>query len=85
MLITSEQCRAGRAILGWSQDQLASASKVAKATIANFEAGKRTPYDRTLQDMRAAMESSGVIFQADGEMVEGGPGVRLGKLKGADE
>jgi len=85
LLITSEQCRAGRAILGWSQDQLASASKVAKATIANFEAGKRTPYDRTLQDMRAAMESSGVIFQADGEMVEGGPGVRLGKLKGADE
>lgn len=77
LLITSEQCRAGRAILGWSQDQLASASKVAKATIANFEAGKRTPYDRTLQDMREAMETAGVVFQAAGEMVEGGPGVRL--------
>ncbi|WEX88002.1 helix-turn-helix domain-containing protein [Sinorhizobium garamanticum] len=63
--------------MGWSQEQLASASKVAKATIANFEAGKRTPYDRTLQDMREAMEAAGVIFQAEGEMVDGGPGVRL--------
>ncbi|MBB4277235.1 helix-turn-helix domain-containing protein [Rhizobium mongolense] len=79
MSITSGQCRAGRAILGWSQDQLATTSKVAKATIANFEAGKRTPYDRTLQDIREALESGGVIFQAEGEMVNGGPGVRLGR------
>ncbi|PII39614.1 DNA-binding protein [Sinorhizobium meliloti CCBAU 01290] len=77
--ITSEQCRAGRAILGWSQEQLASASKVAKATIANFEAGKRAPYDRTLQDMQEAMETAGVIFEADGELIDGGPGVRLGR------
>lgn len=83
MSITSEQCRAARAILGWSQEQLASASKVAKATIANFEAGKRVPYDRTLQDMQEAMQTAGVVFQATGEMVNGGPGVRLSKPKGA--
>jgi hypothetical protein len=49
---------------------------VAKATIANFEAGKREPYPRTLDDLRAALESAGVIFVAEnGE----GPGVRLRK------
>jgi len=85
LCITSDQCRAGRAILGWSQDQLASASRVAKATIANFEAGKRSPYDRTLLDMREAMEAAGVIFQANGEMVGGGPGVRLQPTRGESE
>ncbi|MER9174595.1 helix-turn-helix domain-containing protein [Mesorhizobium sp. M0955] len=76
MGISSAQCRAGRALIGWSQDQLAGASKVAKATIANFEAGKRAPYDRTLLDLQAALEAAGVIFvAANGE----GPGVRLRK------
>ena len=76
MAISPAQCRAGRALIGWSQDQLAVASKVAKATIANFELGKRTPYDRTLADLHAALEAAGVIFVAEnGE----GPGVRLRK------
>ncbi|TPM15521.1 helix-turn-helix transcriptional regulator [Mesorhizobium sp. B2-3-5] len=76
MTISAAQSRAGRALIGWSQEQLATASRVAKATIANFEAGKRTPYDRTLQDVRAALEAAGVIFVAEnGE----GPGVRLRK------
>ena len=76
--MSAAQCRAARALIGWSQDQLASAAKVAKATIANFEAGRRSPYDRTLDDMRAALESAGVIFvDENGE----GPGVRLRKGK----
>ena len=77
MSISADQCRAARALIGWSQDQLAEASLVAKATIANFESAKRNPYPRTLDDLRAALEAAGVVFQADGEMVEGGPGVRL--------
>ena len=56
------------------------ASKVAKATIANFEVGKRMPYDRTLDDMRGALEENGVIFVAAGEASNAaGPGVRLAK------
>nr|WP_149576391.1 helix-turn-helix transcriptional regulator [Xanthobacter oligotrophicus] len=74
MSISAAQCRAGRALLAWSQDQLAEASKVAKATIANFELGKRTPYDRTLADLRAALEAAGVLFI---EQNGNGPGVRL--------
>ncbi len=77
MPISAAQCRAARALVGWSQDQLADASKVAKATIANFELGKRTPYDRTLADIAAALEAAGITFLAEGETVDGGPGVRL--------
>jgi transcriptional regulator with XRE-family HTH domain len=78
MSLIAEQCRAGRALLGWSQDDLVNASKVTKSTIANFEAGKRTPYDRTLADVRAALEKAGCIFiDENGE----GPGVRLRKAK----
>ncbi|MDT2022835.1 helix-turn-helix transcriptional regulator [Methylocella sp. CPCC 101449] len=74
--ISAAQCRGARAMVGWSQDQLADASGVAKATIANFEAGKRAPYSRTLSDLQRALEAAGVIFVAEnGE----GPGVRLKK------
>ncbi len=74
MLLLPGQLRAGRALIGWSQDQLATASKVAKTTIANFEAEKRRPYDRTLVDLRAALEAAGVEFIPQNG---GGPGVRL--------
>jgi hypothetical protein len=47
---------------------------VAKATIANFELGKRTPYDRTLDDLPAALEAAGIEF-TNGDQ----PGVRLRK------
>jgi transcriptional regulator with XRE-family HTH domain len=57
-----EQCRAARALLGWSQDELAAASKVAKKTIARFEAARSSAYDRTLRDLQAALEGAGVEF-----------------------
>ena len=62
MGLTAAQCRAARGLVGWSQQQLATASKVAKPTIANFEAGKSTPYDRTAKDLVAALEAAGVEF-----------------------
>lgn len=72
--ITSGQCRAARAFLGWTREQLAEASSVSKMTLADFETGKRNPYDRTLADIRAALEAAGIQFiPANG----GGPGVRL--------
>jgi transcriptional regulator with XRE-family HTH domain len=73
-MMTPEQCRAARALLGWSQGDLETASRVAKATIANFERGASTPYPRTLDDMREALEAAGVKFiDENGE----GAGVRL--------
>jgi transcriptional regulator with XRE-family HTH domain len=76
MTITPGQCRAARGLVGWSQDQLVEASGVTRATIANFELGKRAPYERTLDELRRAFEAAGVIFvEENGE----GPGVRLRK------
>jgi transcriptional regulator with XRE-family HTH domain len=74
MELTAAQCRAARGLIGWSQQQLATASKVAKPTIANFEAGKSTPYERTAKDLVAALEAAGVEFTNGGQ-----PGVRLRK------
>ncbi len=81
MTLTREQSRAARALLGWTQEQLeaateAAGAKVVKKTIADFESGKRSPYARTLSDIRRVLEGAGVIFiEENGE----GPGVRLRK------
>jgi transcriptional regulator with XRE-family HTH domain len=64
-MITPEQCRGARAMLGWSREELAGRSKVANATLADFEAGKRSPYNRTLVDVQRALEEGGVDFLPD--------------------
>ena len=75
-MIISAQSRAARALLNWSRKDLAEASKVAERTIVDFERGARAPYDRTLRDVREALEEAGVIFvEPNGE----GAGVRLKK------
>lgn len=74
--MTPAQCRAARAIVGLSQDELAKASSVAKATIAAFELGQRQPYARTLDAMRTALEAAGVVFLPENG---NGPGVALRK------
>jgi transcriptional regulator with XRE-family HTH domain len=74
--ITPQQSRGARAMLGWTREQLAERSKVSAATLADFEAEKRTPYNRTLADIRHALEAAGIEFIAENG---GGPGVRLRK------
>lgn len=75
-MITPAQSRAARALLNWSQPQLAEASGTGVSTIRDFETGKRAPIANNLAAMKAALESAGVIFVAEnGE----GPGVRLKK------
>ena len=46
------------------------------ATLADFEAGKRTPYNRTLADIRRALEGGGIEFIPENG---GGPGAKLRK------
>lgn len=74
--ITPQQSRGARAMLGWTRDELADRSKVSPATLADFEAGKRVPYDRTLADIRRALEEGGIEFIPENG---GGPGARLRK------
>ncbi|MDF2371978.1 MAG: helix-turn-helix transcriptional regulator [Rhizobiaceae bacterium] len=75
-MITPGQCRAARALLDWSRNQLATSSKIALRTVVDFERGARTPRVLTLDAIRRTLESEGVIFiNENGE----GPGVRLKK------
>ena len=61
-IISAAQCRAARALLGWSQEQLAEASQVGVATIRDFERGVRNPQARTIRDLKSALETAGVDF-----------------------
>lgn len=74
--MTPAQCRAARALIGISQDELVAASRVAKGTIAAFELGQRQPYATTLNKLRAALEGAGVVFLDPNGT---GPGVALQK------
>ena len=77
-MILPAQIRAARALLDWRQVDLVKASGVSDLTIRNFERGATHPHASTLDAMRRAFESAGVIFvEENGE----GPGVRLKKGK----
>lgn len=74
MSISPAQCRAARALLGWSQDDLSSHARIAKKSIADFEREVRNPQDRTVIALRAALEAFGVLFIPQNG---GGAGVRF--------
>jgi DNA-binding XRE family transcriptional regulator len=78
-MLTPAQIRAARALVGWSQVDLADASGVALQSIKNIETGKTDPRLSTATALRAALEKAGVIFLDDGQSVSGGSGVRLVK------
>ena len=69
------------AAIGWGTRDLAAAAKVSLDTIARFKRGEELK-ERTVEAMQSALEAAGVIFLAEGETVDGGPGVRLGRPKG---
>src|ERR1700737_2290619 len=76
-MITPSQCRAGRALLGWSQEELETASRVSKKTIADFERDQRNQQARTIDAIEAALNSAGIIFIPQNG---GGEGVRKGSM-----
>ncbi|RUM27090.1 XRE family transcriptional regulator [Rhizobium vallis] len=80
MCLSPAQCRAARALIGWSRDDLSSASKIAEATIADFEAGSFFPAERALQNIKQSLEDAGVLFIPENG---GGAGVRLAKSESA--
>jgi transcriptional regulator with XRE-family HTH domain len=59
-MLSPEQCRAARAWLGWSQDEMAKRAKVGISTLKDFETGKRAPMRNNLEAMRAALERAGI-------------------------
>jgi transcriptional regulator with XRE-family HTH domain len=63
--------RAARALLGWSQHDLANASMVSRPTIAEIERGVREPQARTFRDLRDALFKAGVMLEEPWEGAKG--------------
>jgi DNA-binding XRE family transcriptional regulator len=74
MIISKEQCRAGRALLNWSRKELALIADIAERTLVDFERGARNPHTQTLTAIRVAMEENGILFIEENG---GGVGVRF--------
>jgi transcriptional regulator with XRE-family HTH domain len=55
----------------WTQGDLAKASGVSDVTIRNFENGKTALQPASLQVIRAALESAGVVFLTNGDVATG--------------
>ena len=64
-MIRPEQIRAARALLGWSQAQLAAEAKLSKTGLANIENGA-DPKSSTLNRIEQALEKAGVRFTEHG-------------------
>jgi predicted transcriptional regulator len=77
-LITTRQVKAARALLGWSQSDLARKSGISEPTIARLEAvgGELGGREGTSGSIRTTLEAAGIEFIDDNG---GGPGVRLGR------
>ncbi|MFG1179004.1 helix-turn-helix transcriptional regulator [Xanthobacter versatilis] len=75
-MITPQQIRGARAMLGLTQADLAKAAGISATALNNIERGSADPKASTLLAIQKALEAAGVIFVAEnGE----GPGVRLKK------
>jgi transcriptional regulator with XRE-family HTH domain len=61
-MITPAQAKAARALLGWSQDDLARRSGVVRRTLMSFETGAREPREDTLLRVVETFEQAGIEF-----------------------
>lgn len=75
-MIKSAQCRAARALLDWTQADLADRTAISAVSIRAFERGGEMR-ESNLKLVRFTFEAAGVVFEDAGEMVQGGIGVRL--------
>jgi predicted transcriptional regulator len=75
-LVTTRQIKAARALLGWSQGDLAQHSSISEPTIARLESvdGPVAGRPKTADKIRSALEKAGIQFIDENG---GGPGVRL--------
>jgi DNA-binding XRE family transcriptional regulator len=63
--MSPEQCRAARAWLDWSQDDLAQRARVSSSTIRDFEAGRRVPIPNNMLAIGRAFEEAGMVLTSD--------------------
>lgn len=75
--MTPAQSRAARALLDWSQSDLARQAGRDLSTVSYFEKARRGVSDDVIADIRQALVDGGVEFIQQGRGK--GPGVRLAK------
>jgi transcriptional regulator with XRE-family HTH domain len=73
-MITGEQVRAARKLLGWSQVRLAGQSGVKNSAISKFEMGARQLSEPKVATIGQVLVAAGIEFTNDD-----GPGVKLRK------
>jgi transcriptional regulator with XRE-family HTH domain len=76
MIISADESRAARELLGMSQEALANVSRVSRTTIIAFENRQKLPRYNKLEAIRRALEAAGAEFTNRGE-----PPVKLRKAK----
>jgi transcriptional regulator with XRE-family HTH domain len=77
MTLTATQLKAARQLLGWSQDDVGSASGTSTEVVVYFERGKRSAGARDLSDIKRSLEAAGVEFVE----IAGTVGMKLRKAK----
>jgi DNA-binding XRE family transcriptional regulator len=79
VMLTPRQLVAARALLDWTREDLAKASKTSKDTVFGFEGRGRNPKLTTVQAWIGALHKAGVELLDETD--EHGPGVRLRKKR----
>lgn len=76
--VSPELFRAARALIGWTQGQLAGAAGLSLAVVNNVERNVTDPRRSTLEAIQRALEGAGVEFIGERQnSPDGGAGVRM--------
>lgn len=96
--ISPGQCRAARALLGWTQETLSKKAGVGQSTLKDFEKCGRSPILNNRSAIERAFQDAGIEFQFDAKGVAAGitwtkepgkaenpdgPGLERGRHRGA--
>jgi predicted transcriptional regulator len=65
--VFAAQLRAARALLNWSQDDLAMHSGISRTVIARLESGQTDARTSTTVSIRSALKSAGIRLVDDGQ------------------
>ena len=76
LIISPAQCRAARALIGWTQPKLAKAANLGLSTVVDFEKERRTLSAQSIRCLTDTLQNAGIEFIAENG---GGAGVRLKK------
>jgi len=67
-VLTPMQCRAARALLDWTQQQLADTARVSRATVRDFELGKHDAHRSTESLILDALRAAGITLARDPDL-----------------